>query len=169
MSLTTDRNDPRLKEGQKNETGQHDIHLVLSDEERAKGFVRPVRDTYVHIGKMIERDEEGRIIGRLIPMADKDYDSRNYFTAENGYGGYIKYPAGHDMIGRYITQQEFDAIVARQTHFGGCGTTTNMGRALAETYARDPKFYGATFCIHCNKHLPVNEFVWEATDETVGS
>lgn len=28
--------------------GQHADHWILSDEERAKGFVRPVRRTYVH-------------------------------------------------------------------------------------------------------------------------
>lgn len=100
MSLTTDPNDPKLREGQKNEIGQHEIYLVLSEEERAKGFVRPYRDAYVH---------------------------------------------------------------------SVCGTVTTMGRALSETYARDPKFYGATFCVHCNKHLPVDEFVWQGTNEKVGS
>jgi hypothetical protein len=44
-----------------------------------------------------------------------------------------------------------------------------MNLALSETYARNPKFYGATFCCTCNKHLPVDEFVWEGTDQTVGS
>jgi len=29
-------------------TGQHKDHWILSDEERSKGFVRPVRRTYVH-------------------------------------------------------------------------------------------------------------------------
>ena len=101
MSLTTDPNDPKLKEGQKNETGQHEIYLVLSDEERAKGFVRPVRRSYRHVGE--------------------------------------------------------------------CNGITSMGIALSETYARDPKFYTHTFCGHCNKHLPVNEFVWVGTDEKVGS
>jgi hypothetical protein len=36
--------------------------------------------------------------------------------------------------------------------------------AIAETYARQPTFYGATFCCHCGTHLPVGEqgeFVWE--------
>src|SRR3954467_6361571 len=47
-----------------------------------------------------------------------------------------------------------------QVRTGGCGTVTTMGRALSETYARDPKFYGATFCCGCNRHLPVAEFVW---------
>lgn len=43
---TTDRDDPRLK--QVGPTGQQEAYLVLSDEERAKGFVRPFRDSYVH-------------------------------------------------------------------------------------------------------------------------
>lgn len=30
-------------------TGQHGDHWVLSEEERAKGFVRPVRDKYKHL------------------------------------------------------------------------------------------------------------------------
>jgi hypothetical protein len=72
-----------------------ETYLVLSDEERAKGFVRPVRRTYVH---------------------------------------------------------------------EACGAATTMGEAIAETYARDPNFYGATFCVRCSKHRPVGEhgeFVWE--------
>jgi hypothetical protein len=38
-----------------------------------------------------------------------------------------------------------------------------MSRAIAETYARDPAFYGSTFCVHCRTHFPVGEqgeFVW---------
>jgi hypothetical protein len=50
-----------------------------------------------------------------------------------------------------------------------CGTVTTMGRALSETYARDPTFYGATFCVRCNRHLPVAEFVWTADGQQVGS
>lgn len=47
MSLTTDPNDQCLKDGQ-NMTGQNDCYLVLSEEERAKGFVRPLRRSYFH-------------------------------------------------------------------------------------------------------------------------
>lgn len=75
--------------------GQQTNYLVLSEEERSKGFVRPVRDTYVH---------------------DK------------------------------------------------CGSATTMGRALAETYARQPDFYSGTFCCVCGSHFPVGaegEFSWE--------
>lgn len=101
MSLTTDPNDPDLTRGvDKEPIEQAKKYLVLSEEERAKGFVRPVRAEYVHIV---------------------------------------------------------------------CGVRTRMGQAIAETYARDPNFYGATYCIGCRKHLPVSEFVWDGTNERVGS
>ena len=101
MSLTTDPNDPRLGHGiDKEKIPQHEVYLILSEEERAKGFVRPVRTKYVH---------------------DK------------------------------------------------CGGLTSMGLALSETYARDPKFYVATYCCHCEKHLSVDEFTWDGTKEKVGS
>lgn len=49
MGLTSDPNDPRLTHGSDTEpAGQAEVYLVLSAEERAKGFVRPVRRTYVH-------------------------------------------------------------------------------------------------------------------------
>lgn len=50
MSGTTDdRNDPRLTHGADTEpAGQADVYLVLSDGERALGFVRPVRTAYRH-------------------------------------------------------------------------------------------------------------------------
>lgn len=50
-----------------------------------------------------------------------------------------------------------------------CGAITTMGRALSETYARQPSFYGATFCCSCNRHSPVAEFTWTLDGETVGS
>ena len=46
---------------------------------------------------------------------------------------------------------------------------TSMGQALSETYARDPKFYGATYCCACRMHKPVGEFAWKIDGETVGS
>ncbi|MES2867845.1 MAG: hypothetical protein V4703_14000 [Actinomycetota bacterium] len=49
MSLTTDPSDPRLGRGVDKAPGsQHHVYLVLSEEERAKGFVRPYRDAYRH-------------------------------------------------------------------------------------------------------------------------
>jgi hypothetical protein len=50
-----------------------------------------------------------------------------------------------------------------------CGTVTTMGHALAETYAKDPTFYGATFCVNCSMHRPVAEFTWLPDGEVVGS
>ena len=35
--------------GPAGQSGQHTSYWVLKEEERAKGFVRPVRDTYYHI------------------------------------------------------------------------------------------------------------------------
>jgi hypothetical protein len=84
-------------------TGMQKGYIVLSADERAKGFVRPVRRSYVH---------------------EK------------------------------------------------CGVTTTMGQALAETYARQPDFYGGTFCAGCRTHFPVGEngeFVWDGTTEKVGT
>jgi hypothetical protein len=46
MSVTSDRSDPGLR--QVDSTGQQKSYLVLSDEERARGFVRPVRRSYIH-------------------------------------------------------------------------------------------------------------------------
>lgn len=46
---------------------------------------------------------------------------------------------------------------------GGCGATTRMSQALAETYAVNPGFYGATYCVGCQMHRPVGangEFYW---------
>ena len=50
-----------------------------------------------------------------------------------------------------------------------CGAVTSMSHALAETYARDPKFYGSTYCVHCRMHKPVDEFTWEPDGSMVGS
>ena len=84
-------------------TGMQKAYVVLSEGERAKGFVRPVRRSYIH-----------------------------------------------------------------ET----CGAETIMGRALSETYARDPFFYSGTFCVHCRAHFPVGEdgeFMWANTNEKVGT
>lgn len=42
-----------------------------------------------------------------------------------------------------------------------CDTVTTMGPAIAETYARDPWFYGATYCVECSMHKPLEQFTWE--------
>jgi hypothetical protein len=49
MPTTSDPSDPRLTRGPDSEpTVQADAYLVLSEEDRARGFVRPVRTSYVH-------------------------------------------------------------------------------------------------------------------------
>jgi hypothetical protein len=80
--------------------GQQKDYIVLCPAERAKGFVRPVRRSYIH--KV-------------------------------------------------------------------CHSLTTMGSALAETYARDPTFYSGTFCCLCAAHFPLDQFVWEGTDEVLGT
>lgn len=88
---------------EKRPDGQQKDYVVLSESERAKGFVRPYRDAYKHLK---------------------------------------------------------------------CGAVTTMGRALSETYARDPDFYSGTFCCACGAHFPVGEdgdFTWVADGERVGT
>ncbi len=88
--MTTNRNDPLLRQivAEGPRKGQQEAYLVLSDEERAKGFVRPVRCSYKHLA---------------------------------------------------------------------CGGVTRMGQDIAETYARNPRFYSGTFCVHCGTHFDLVE------------
>jgi len=135
------------------ENGQQQDYVVLSPEERAKGFVRPVRRSYRHVGP----------VGSQHPLRDLTDEEKARYS-EFGYVKYEVYPpSDSSVVGKFWTQQQLDSVGK------GCGTVTTMGQALAETYARDPKFYGGTFCCGCGKHLPVGEFVWEGTEERVGS
>lgn len=158
MSLTSDPNDPRLTRGPDEvPRPQAAAYLVLSEEERARGFVRPVRYSYVHAGP----PGPAHVLRDLTPEQREHHEG----------SGYIKYESyenctDHDhrsALGRYWTKQDLDYIGR------GCGTETRMNPALAETYARDPHFYGATYCVGCHMHLPVNQFRWAGTDEVVGS
>ena len=82
--------------------GQQRDYIVLTSDERSKGFVRPYRDAYRHLK---------------------------------------------------------------------CGKITTMGRAIAETYSRDPTFYSGTFCTTCRAHFPIGEdgeFVWYEMDGSTG-
>jgi len=88
--------------------GQQRGYVVLTPEERAKGFVKPLRKSYVHA-----------------------------------------YPS------------EIDRQI-------GCGGQTTMCQAIAETYARDPRFYSGTFCVHCKTHFPLREFIWDGGGELNG-
>lgn len=152
MGVTSDPNDPRLTRGvDDSPVPQAEVYLVLSDEERAKGFVRPVRDRYIHVGPPGPRNPDW--------LRDLTPDEQERF----GQYDYVKFEPYNDddassVVGRFWTQAQLAAIG------GGCQSVTTMGLALAETYARDPSFYGATYCVRCQKHLPVGEhgeFVWE--------
>lgn len=50
-----------------------------------------------------------------------------------------------------------------------CNAVTTMARPIAETFAANPSFYGATYCSACHSHLPLREFVWEEDGTVVGS
>ena len=162
MSLTTDPKDPRLCHGHDDEPDpQCEVYLVLSEEERAKGFVRPVRHSYVHVGKSMSYYKG---IHRMLTEEEtKEYKDKKYVAVltvlENEDGSF--------KGGSYVTQEELEAYQFGKK-IGGCGGTTTMGDALSETYARNPNFYGATYCTYCRKHLPVSEFVWAGTDIKVG-
>ena len=125
----------------------NDVYLVLSEEERKKGFVRPYRDKYIHRG-----EKPTYKLKDLTDEQGKRYEGVGYVKFE-------KYPKSSGKIGRYWTQKQLDS---------GCGSETIMGQALSETYARNPKFYGATFCCGCGAHFPVSEFNWSDGD-VVGS
>lgn len=147
VSLTSDRDDPRLGHGPDTEAGpQNEAYLILSDEERAQGFVRPVRRSYRHVG----------IAAPRYPLRDLTEDERETYAGA-GYVKYEEYPAGQLALGRFWTQADLDRANK------ACGDTTRMAEAIAETYARQPAFYGATYCCTCQMHLPVGaqgEFVW---------
>ncbi len=95
MATTSDPDDPRLTHGlDKEPTGPAEVYLVLSEEERAREFVRPFWGVYRHTV---------------------------------------------------------------------CGAETRMARPIAQTYARQPGFYGSTYCTTCRQHRPVGadgEFEW---------
>lgn len=146
MSITYDKNDPKLHETLPG--GQKAAYLALSAEERAKGFVRPVRTAYKHVGCRPKYP-----VRELTEEEHDRYDRYNYMYWE-------QYPEGGRISGKFWT----DAEIRR-----GCGTVTTMAVELAETYARNPKFYGSTFCAHCHQHYPVAEFKWEPDGSEVGS
>jgi hypothetical protein len=139
----------QVRAEQDNETGQHKGYIVLCPDERAKGFVRPYRDSYKHVGE--------RPRYPLRDLTDEEREIHGKF----GCVKYEEYPESEaPKVGRFWTEAALS---------GGCGTVTTMGRALSETYARDPEFYGATFCCGCNRHIAVAEFVWTADGARVGS
>jgi hypothetical protein len=50
-----------------------------------------------------------------------------------------------------------------------CDKVTSMGELAAEAFARDPKCQASTYCHFCGADYPVADFLWEGTDEAVGS
>lgn len=152
LSGETPQNDPTasVPTNKKRPDGQHEDHWVLPAEERAKGFVRPVRETYTHVGPVLKGE-----FRELTEEEKKRYKDFDYVYFE-------PYPEDSALAGRFWTQEKVDRL-------GGCRKVTRMPRDIAETYARDPKYYGETFCVGCKKYLPVDEFVWEGTQRRVGS
>jgi len=135
-------------------TGQQKAYVVLSEDERAKGFVRPVRRSYRHVGPPAPSG-----LRDLTADEHERYDQFGYAKFEE-YG-----PDRSPITGKFWTQAELKRI-------GGCGVVTTMGQALAETYARDPSFYSGTLCCRCGAHFPVGEsgeFVWDGTQDRVGT
>ncbi len=153
MSYTTDANDPRLGHGGNDKpVPMNAVYLILSEEERAKGFVRPLRRSYKHVGLKPTYTLRDLTAEEKIMWGDSQYVKYEEYPRPN--------PNGSSAVGRFWTQKELD------NH--GCGETTHMGLELCETYARDPRFYGFTYCCTCGKHLPVKEFVWTEDDVRVG-
>lgn len=152
MSFTTDPKDPRLCRGTETEkTPQCEVYLILSDEEREKGFIRPLRTKYQHVGPIPPQH----------PLTDLTDEEKSEF-AKQKWVKYEKYPeAEYPSLGRYWTEE--------QLNNKGCGGVTSMALPLCETYARNPKFYGSTYCVGCQRHIPVEEFIWDGTNERVGS
>lgn len=69
-------------------------------------------------------------------------------------------------------RKEFIRPVRRTYMHLKCNTETSMPQAIAETYAKVPGYYGATFCCHCKAYLPVGEqgeFVWIDDGTKVGT
>ena len=136
-------------------TGMQKGYVVLSQEERAKGFVRPLLYYYTHVGPP-----------RPSNLRDLTAEERERHAQFN-YAKYENYPETRSpVLGRFWTQADLDRLGA------GCNKETRMGYELAATYARDFRFYSGTFCSHCKKHFPVGEngeFVWTGTDQRVGT
>ena len=129
-------------------SGQHGAYWVLFAEERAQGFVRPVRGSYRHVGTA----------GPAHPTRDLTPEESARYE-KFGYAKLEMYPESElPKTGRFWTQRDLDSVGR------GCGAVTSMGRSIAETYARKPSYYGRTFCARCRAHLPVGaagEFVWD--------
>ena len=127
-------------------TGLQKGYEVLSESERAKGFAQPVRHSYVHVGIRPKHR-----IRDLTSEEKSEYPDAVAFE---------EYPESERPVtGRYWSKEDLES---------GCKLSTKIDGKIAETYARSPKFYGATYCAICRDHFPLKEFVWEGTDIRVG-
>lgn len=162
MGLTTDPDDPELGRGPGGE-GLNKKYLVLSEEERAKGFVRPVRRGYMHVGRALCGKPNGDLYEKRLLWGTLREDVAAFVCS--GLPGHD----GECSSWLPVTAKELDQV-EREGKVGGCGTVTWMAQAIAETYARQPTFYGATYCCGCKTHLPVGahgEFVWMDRSEPI--
>lgn len=128
--------------------GQQQDYVVLTPEERAKGFVKPLRDSYIHAGPT-----QPAKLRELTEQEQQDHGGHGYVKYEE-YG-----PERDPVVGKFWTQAELDRVAKR------CGCVTTMSRSIAETYARDPNFYSGTFCVGCSAHFDLSEFTWEPDGE----
>ena len=155
MSTTSDRSDPRLTHGtDAGPVPQAEVYLVLSEAERARGFTRPLRRSYRHVGPPGPEHE-------LRDLTDEERER----YADAGYVKFEEYWSGEAHGGMFWTQERLDGIGK------GCGAVTTMAPDIAESYARQPGMYGSTYCCTCMRHLFVGErgeFTWIEQDGSDG-
>jgi hypothetical protein len=128
--------------------------IVLCVAAGAWGCVARVRDLNTPGGRPAPR----------FPLRDLTAEELRYNEGQPEAEHFVKYevypelPTGQSGArGRLWTQAELDSVGK------GCGAVTSMPRKIAETYAREPGFYGSTFCVRCGTYRPVGEdgeFVW---------
>jgi hypothetical protein len=59
------------------------------------------------------------------------------------------------------TEGEYVAPIRRTYVHRKCGVATKVSMNIAETYAKNPRYYSHTFCVGCKEHMPINQFEWE--------
>lgn len=135
--------------------------VVGQQEPRTMSNKKIVDEIIKNAGAVPPVDRNQRTLTDGSPVTD---DHRE--TKENGQ------QKGYVVLSEAERARGFVRPVRRSYIHQKCGTKTTMGQALAETYARDPGFYSGTFCCGCGTHFPVGadgEFVWDGTDEKVGT
>lgn len=74
-------------------TGQHRAHWILSEEERAKEFIRPVRDRYQHV-------RCGTVTTMPIPIAETYARQPSFYTSTFCCGCRSYFPVGR--LGEFV-------------------------------------------------------------------